>query len=71
MRDVGAALRADTNFGGLVLDDTEVLGVERWELWGMLLRCRLKVLAHERDNVRREFSRRLAIEFRNRGLKTA
>lgn len=71
MRDVGAALRADTTFGALILDDTEVLGVERWELWGMMLRCRIKVLAHERDNVRREFTRRLALEFKNRGLKSA
>jgi hypothetical protein len=36
-----------------------------------MLRCRLKVLPHDRDNVRREFSRRLAIEFQKRGLKTA
>jgi len=71
MRDVGAALRADTTIGALILDDNEVLGVERWELWGMMLRCRIKVLAHERDNVRREFTRRLALEFKNRGLKSA
>jgi small-conductance mechanosensitive channel len=71
MRDVGAALRADTTFGALILDDTEVIGIDRWELWGMVLRCRLKVLANARDNVRREFTRRLATELRNRGLKTA
>jgi small-conductance mechanosensitive channel len=71
MRDVGAALRADPQFAPLMLGDVEVLGVERWELWGMMLRCRLKVLPHERDSVRREFTRRLASEFQKRGLKTA
>ena len=71
MRDVGAALRADATFGGRVLDEVEIVGVERWELWGVLLRCRMKTLPHERDNVRREFSRRLALEFQKRGLKTA
>lgn len=71
MRDVGAALRADPKFGPLLLGETEVLGAERWELWGLLLRCRLKVLPLERDTVRREFSRRLAIEFQKRDLKTA
>jgi small conductance mechanosensitive channel len=71
MRDTGAALRADGKFGPLILADAEILGVERWELWGMLLRCRIKVLPNERDSVRREFNLRLAKEFRARGLKTA
>ena len=71
MRDVGAGLRADPKFGQLTLGETEVLGVERWELWGVMLRCRMKTLPHERDNVRREFTRRLALEFQKRGLKTA
>jgi moderate conductance mechanosensitive channel len=71
MRDVGAGLQADPKFGALTLGETEILGVERWELWGMLLRCRMRVLPHERDNVRREFIRRLASEFQKRGLKTA
>lgn len=71
MREIGAGLRADPKFGQLTLGETEVLGVERWELWGVMLRCRMKSLPHERDSVRREFTRRLALEFQKRGLKTA
>jgi len=71
MREVGAALRADPKFAALVLGEVEVLGVERWELWGVMLRCRMKVLPHERDTVRRELNRRLVMEFKKRGLKTA
>jgi small conductance mechanosensitive channel len=71
MREVGAALRAEPDFAPLILGEVEVLGVERWELWGMMLRCRLKVLPHERDRVRRAFTERLAREFQSRGLKTA
>ena len=71
MRDVGAALQGDPKFGPLVLGGAEILGVDRWELWGMMLRCRMRVLPHERDNVRREFTRRLSSEFQKRGLKTA
>ena len=71
MREVGAALRKDPRFAPLILGEVEVLGVDRWELWGVMLRCRLKVLPHDRDNVRREFNRRLAIEIHQRGLKTA
>jgi len=71
MRDVGAALRADPKFGPLTLGEVEVLGVDRWELWGVMLRCRMKTLPHERDTVRRELNRRLALELQSRGLKTA
>ena len=71
MRDVGAALRADPKFGPLTLGEVEVFGVDRWELWGVMLRCRMKTLPHERDNVRRELNRRLVLELRSRGLKTA
>jgi small-conductance mechanosensitive channel len=71
MREVGTGLRAEPKYAPLILGDVEVLGVERWELWGVMLRCRLKVLPHDRDNVRREFTQRLAIEFQKRGLKTA
>ena len=71
MRDVGAALRADPKFGPLTLGEVEVFGVDRWELWGVMLRCRMKTLPHERDNVRRELNRRLALELQSRGLKTA
>jgi moderate conductance mechanosensitive channel len=69
MREVGAALRKDPKFGPTILGDAEVLGIERWELWGLALRCRLKVSPHERDSVRREFTRRLVAEFDARGIK--
>ena len=71
MRDVGAALRSDPDFGPRILGDVEILGVERWELWGMTLRCRVKALPHDRDSVRRQFSERLVQEFQKRGLRTA
>jgi small conductance mechanosensitive channel len=70
MRDVGAELRQDANYGPKILADVEVFGIERWELWGIGLRCRVKVLPHERDNVRREFTRRLVGEFERRGIKS-
>jgi moderate conductance mechanosensitive channel len=70
MREVGAGLRKDPAYGPKILADVEVFGVERWELWGIGLRCRIKVLPHERDSVRREFTRRLVAEFERRGIKS-
>ena len=70
MREVGAALRKDPQLGPAILADLEVFGVDRWELWGFGLRCRLKVLPFARDSVRREFLKRLAGEFEAKGIKT-
>jgi small conductance mechanosensitive channel len=70
MREVGEALRKDAKLGPAILADLEIFGVERWELWGLSLRCRFKVLPHARDNVRREFLKRLAGAFEAQGVKT-
>jgi moderate conductance mechanosensitive channel len=69
MREVGEAMRKDATFGPAILGDLEIFGVERWELWGMGLRCRFKVLPSHRDAVRREFLKRLAGTFEARGVK--
>jgi small conductance mechanosensitive channel len=70
MRAVGEELRKDPTLGPAILDDIEVWGVERWELWGLLLRARIKVLPREKDSVRREFSRRLLAAFERQGIRT-
>jgi small conductance mechanosensitive channel len=70
MREVGVALRADAKFGPSILGDIEIWGVDRWELWGLSLRGRIKVLPREKDTVRREFLRRLIGAFETHGIKT-
>jgi small-conductance mechanosensitive channel len=70
MREVGEALRKDTKIGPSILGDMEVWGVERWELWGLSLRGRIKVLPREKDTVRREFLKRLVSAFEAHGIKT-
>jgi len=69
MREVGDGMRKDAQFGPAILGDLEIFGVERWELWGMGLRCRFKVLPSQRDGVRREFLKRLAGAFEAHGVK--
>ncbi len=70
MREVGEALRKDAKLGPAILGDVEIFGVERWELWGLGLRCRMKVLSKEKDSVRREYLRRLIAAFEAHGVKT-
>lgn len=69
MREVGEALRKDPKFGPSILGDIEIWGVDRWELWGVSLRGRIKVLPREKDTVRREFLRRLIGAFETHGIK--
>ena len=70
MREVAGELRRDEKYAAMILADVEVFGIERWELWGIGLRCRIKVVPHQKDTVRREFTRRLVAEFDRRQIKS-
>ncbi len=70
MREVGEQMRTDEKYGPMILADVEIFGIERWELWGIGLRCRMKVLPHQKDSVRREFMRRLVKEFDRLQIKS-
>lgn len=70
MREVGAAMRADPAFGEMILEDVEIAGVERWEPWGLVLRCRMKVRPLAQWTVRREFLSRLKTAFETHDIQT-
>ena len=70
MRDVGAALRRDPAFAPHILDEVEIAGIERWEHFGVFLRCRVKVAPLEQWRVRAEFLRRLKVAFEERGIQS-
>jgi len=59
MRRVGGDMRADPAWSARILDDIEIVGVERWADSAVMLRCRFRVIAIEQWNVRREYLRRL------------
>jgi len=70
MREVGVALRADPQWKSRVVDDIEILGVERLADSAVVLRCRLKVVpAIEQWNVKREFLKRLKKAFDQHGIE--
>lgn len=58
MREVGADMRRDPAWRDKLLADLEIDGIERWTEAAVVLRGRLKVVAAEQWNVRREFLRR-------------
>ena len=69
MREVGAEMRADPEFGPKLLDDLEIAGVDKWADSAVILRCRFKVLPLEHWGVRREFLRRLKKAFDARNIE--
>jgi moderate conductance mechanosensitive channel len=70
MREVGRALRADSQWQAKIADEPEVLGVEKLDNSAVVLRCRMKVVpAIEQWNVKREFLKRLKKAFDERGIE--
>jgi len=69
MLAVGRELRADPAWAARILDDIEMIGVERWADSAVVLRCRIRVVPIEQWNVRREYLRRLKIEFDRRRIE--
>jgi small conductance mechanosensitive channel len=63
MRETGAQLRANSVFGGKILEDLDIAGIESWNERGITLRARFKVRALEQSNVKREYLLRLKQAF--------
>jgi len=69
MRQVGEAMRAEEQWKSRVADGVEVLGVEKLDNSAVVLRVQLRVVpATERDNVKREYLKRLKAAFDARGI---
>lgn len=69
MREVAAQLRATESFGGKILEDIDIAGVQELADSAVVLRCRFKTIALEQWGVRREFLRRLKEAFDARGIE--
>jgi len=69
MREVGRGMRAEPDWSARILDEVEIIGVERWADSAVILRCRMKVVGIEQWSVRREFLRRLKIAYDARGIE--
>lgn len=67
--DVGAAMQADPEFGGKIIESVQFMGVEQWADSAVVLRCRFRVLPLEQGPVRREFLRRLKTAFDAAGIE--
>jgi moderate conductance mechanosensitive channel len=70
MRGVAAAMRADPVWKDRIVQDLEVIGVDRWDDSAVVLRVRFKVMPPiEQWNVKREYLRRLKKAFDEHGVE--
>ena len=71
MGDLGDEMRRDPDFGRKIIRPFEVLGVDRLDPMGVLLKAR--VTTHPRDqwSVGREYNRRLKLAFEREGVELA
>ena len=70
MQQVAAELRADPAWKERIVEDLEVIGVERWDDSSVILRARFKVVPPiQQWNVKREYLKRLKQLFDARGIE--
>lgn len=69
MRRTGEAMRLDPAWQARIIEDIEIVGVEKWADSAVVLRCRFKVAPIEQWNVRREYLRRLKHAFDAAGIE--
>jgi moderate conductance mechanosensitive channel len=70
MREVAATLRAEPEWNNRIVDDLEVIGVERWADSAVVLRARFRVVPPiQQWNVKREYLKRLKKVFDQRDIE--
>lgn len=72
MADVAKAMRAEPDWRERMMEDLEIIGVERLADFGVILRGRLRVVPPiQQWNVKREFIKRLKAAYDARGIEFA
>ena len=69
MREVGAELQADADFGPNILEPIEILGLDRFDDSAVVIRARIKTAPIKQWSTGREFNRRLKAAFDARGIE--
>jgi len=66
---LGQELRADPEYGSLMLDDIEVLGLDAFQDSAVVVKARIKTLPIKQWTVGREFNRRMKRRFDEKGIE--
>jgi len=69
LKRLGQELRADPQYGALMLDDIEVLGLDAFQDSAVVVKARIKTLPIQQWTVGREFNRRMKRRFDEKGIE--
>ncbi|GAB2880143.1 mechanosensitive ion channel family protein [Microbulbifer echini] len=69
LQEVDKEMRASEEFGPLILEPLEVLGVDAFADSSVIIKARTKTKAHEKWYVGREFNRRIKFLFDQKGIE--
>lgn len=69
LRQIGASMQADAKFAPFILDPVEVLGVDAFRDWSMVIKMRIKTVPTKQWDVGREFRKRLRHRFEQEGIE--
>jgi len=69
LRTIGAEMQADPAFGPWILAPVEVLGVDAFQDWSVVLKMRIKTVPLKQWDVGREFRKRLWRRFEEEGIE--
>src|SRR5262249_51872848 len=67
-REIGAARQADRPFGSWILEPIEVMGIEVFGEWAMVVRVRIKTVPQRQGDVGHELRQRIVKAFDAHGL---
>jgi small conductance mechanosensitive channel len=69
LRQIGAAMQADPKYAPFILEPVEILGVDSFGDWSMVLKMRIKTVPLKQWDVGREFRKRLRRRFEQEGIE--
>ena len=69
LRQIGAEMQADERYAPFILEPVEILGVDSFGDWSMVLKMRVKTVPLKQWEVGREFRKRLRRRFEQEGIE--
>lgn len=69
LRDLGAEMQADAEYGPLILEPLDIVGLDRFDASSVVIKARFKTLPVKQWSVMREFNRRMKKRFDELGIE--
>jgi small-conductance mechanosensitive channel len=69
LKEIGAGMRADKAYAASILEDLDILGLDRFENSAVVIKLRIKTVAIMQWGIRREFQRRIKRRFDELGIE--